>query len=105
MGKPYCVTPEMRAEIRRLYQKGGITQRAIGEMFGLHQRTICDSVRGVIPVTRPRPVKVHPAGDLDIIATREDARRLARLIPDYDTRSLTARLAGDPIPGDPRRQA
>jgi DNA-binding XRE family transcriptional regulator len=94
----------LRTEIRALYQEGDLTQQEIAVQYRVSKRTINAVVRGYKPIKNAPPGKVH-FDDPDKLQTRIDAARLARLIPDYDTRSLTARLAGDPLPGDPRRQA
>lgn len=47
---------------------------------------------------RPGDRKTRTHIDTETAATRNDAARLARQIPD-DTRTLTARIFGDPLPG------
>lgn len=47
----------------------------------------------------PRPYKARGVSLIDAAA-----ESLARAIPVEDTRTLTGRILGDPIPNDPRRQ-
>jgi transcriptional antiterminator len=103
-GMTWKLDAELRAKIRELYREGELTQREIALRFHVSKRTINTTVKGIVPSKRPAYGKVHYE-DPDKITTREDAARLARLIPSEDHRSLTAFLCGDPLPNDPRRQA
>jgi DNA-binding transcriptional regulator LsrR (DeoR family) len=102
-GMTWKLDDELRDEIRRVYRQGELTQGALALKYHLSKRTINTVVSGVKPLKRPFVPRVH--ADMEMANTREDAARLARLIPDEDPRSLTAFLCGDPLPNDPRRQA
>lgn len=104
------MTPEQRdriaAEGRRLRQEG-LSWRAIGRIFGVGDQTVrywadpdrAQEVRAASASNRAagrkqggRPSREDSAaGRADVMA------RLAEIPP--DTRSITARLFGDPLPG------
>lgn len=106
MAKPRPMTEEEIAEARQM-KKMGYGLREIAAALGFHVTTISRNVR-------PDGKRQHRNRQRDYYQrnhakgcghnavshaeTRVQAERLMEMIPD-DTRDLTARLMGDPLPG------
>ncbi|TPK14142.1 hypothetical protein [Mesorhizobium sp. B2-5-11] len=111
----HSLTPEQKKEAGTLF-KAGWTYLRIGEKLRCHYQTVkraldpeyasCRSeqarhcrrkrAKGAKPVN---PKREHA---LSIDVKADAAARLSEIPP--DTRSLTGRMFGDPIPGDTRRE-
>lgn len=95
------------AEINSLY-KSGVSAAAIAEKFGIGQTTVRYHIdpeyRAAERERRTRKRREMGGGlDLDCsgrmnVDAKRDGDRLLRKVP-KDTRDLTARIAGDPLPG------
>lgn len=109
------LSPETEAAIKAAY-KATHSISSIGKHFGIHTnvvRRVCReemlaaAAEPRAPSRQQRGARLRPLSPRpdELISTKSDGARLAKLIPQDDTRSLTARLMGDPIPGDRRRFA
>lgn len=105
-------TPEMRARAIAM-RKAGMTMKAIAETLGVSVRAVKqwtdpEAARRDLEMQKKRraaenskgPIYKHKRGPND--PTEDEVRRLLDLVP-ADSRDLTGRVFGDPIPGDPRR--
>ena len=103
-----ALTPEQRAEVMRLYRDEKVSVPKLAARFRVSDPTIRrvvdpkyrDYDRTVQNRKRARLIKESPhAGRLSAgRPTAEDVERLRADIP-ADTRDLTARILGDPLPG------
>lgn len=90
----------------------GWSVKRIAEQFGCHDQTIRRATDHRYRETRRQDIErqrlrnsrnQNSAGRLaDLRSVKEDAAARLAEIP-ADTRDFTARMFGDPIPGDPRR--
>lgn len=107
MTRPW-LSPDRRVRIAELHQAGK-EPRQIAEQAGVRLETVKRWIDPAWREKRNRQIAAvrergggASAGRIALDSARADVEaRFAEIPP--DTRGLTARLFGDPIPGDPRR--
>lgn len=85
------MTPELLEQVQTMRDEG-LSYDKISRQIGMHRETVRKWIEGMHGQGRVREF------DHILPQVKEDARRLHKLVP-KDTRSLTGRIFGDPLPG------